>query len=355
MHRRTHFFILAALLIVVGRPTTATAQMTYTYEEYGERGVPTSSATNYLVSWPLSLDECEADRPISMVITSAPFDATGMTTLQWDLWQGGTGTTGANCQMATNRRGMGGATALCTQRPAWSGGGQLTTTMPTLTFRPRELFPAGCSDAGSGTFVFYAMAVSARGDTTTDVAATHFFAFNVALDLQPPMAPMLEDAAGDRQIAVAWTNVTSETLSGARVYVDTSATCGASTLLVGGAAAPATLTPAATISGSAPTSASLDGSTLGLAIGESAPMAVTVLDTARNESVLSNVACVERVPVEGFWDAYCRERMLSTEECDARYSGCSALPGDRRHGAAWLVLVALGLASARLRRKGGER
>lgn len=354
MHRRPHLWILAALLAAAW-PTAAHAQITYTFQTYGDRGTPTSGAANYLVSWPLSLAECEADEPISMVVTGAPFDGTGMTRLEWDLWQGGTGTAGANCQTATNRRATGGSAALCTHRSAWSGGGQVTTTMPTLTFRPQELFPDGCADTASGTYVFYVMAVSAPGDTTSDVATTNFYAFNVALDFEPPTAPMLEDAAGDRQIVVEWTNDTSETLSGARVYVDTSASCGASTLLVAGAAAPATLTPVALVSGSAPTSATVDGSGLGLMVGESAPMAVTVLDTARNESVLSNVGCIERVPVEGFWDAYCREQMLTTEQCNERYSGCSALPGERRHGAAWLVLVALGLASVRLRRKGGLR
>ena len=358
MHRRSHLWILAALLAAAW-PSAARAQMTYTYETYGDRGTPSSGAANYLVSWPLSLEECEADEPISMVVTNAPYDSTGMTRLEWDLWQGGTGSAGADCQTATNRRTSGGTAAVCTNRSAWSGGGQITTTMPTLTFRPQELFPDGCAATASGTYVFYVLAVSAPGDTTTDVAATGYFAFNVALDFQPPTAPMIEDAAGDRQIVVEWTNSTTETLSGARVYVDTSASCGASTLLVDGAAAPSTLTPAATVSGSAPTSATLDGESLGLEVGESAPIAVTVLDTARNESVLSNVGCVERVPVEGFWDAYCREHMLTTEQCNERYSGCSALPGERRRSVAWLVVLGLGLAALGrrhgARRRGGAR
>lgn len=349
MHRRPHLWIFAALLGAAW-PTAARAQITYTFQTYGERGTPSSGAANYLVSWPLSLEECEANAPISMVVTGAPFDGTGMTRLQWDLWQGGTGSSGANCQTAMNRRMSGGTAALCTNR-VWSGGGQVTTTMPTLSFLPQQLFPQGCSATASGTYVFYVLAVSAPGDTTTDVPVSSFFAFNVALDFQPPAAPMAEDAAGDRQIAVAWTNDTTETLAGARVYVDTSASCGASTLLVEGQAAPATLTPAANVTGSAPTSANLDGQTLGLAVGESAPMAITVLDTARNESVLSNVVCVARVPVQGFWDAYCRERMLSTEECRARYSGCSTAPGSRG-GLGWLATIAVGLFVAGRRKRG---
>lgn len=334
--------------------STARAQLTYTYLTYGDRGTPSSGATNYLVSWPLSFAECEANEPISMVVTGAPYDATGVTRLEWDLWQGGTGTSGANCQTATNRRVSSGSAALCTHRSAWDGGGQITATMPTLTFRPQELFPDGCSGTAQGTYVFYVLAVSAPGDTTTDLAATHYFAFNVALDFEAPEAPTVEDAAGDRQIIVNWTNNATETLAGAYVYVDTSAACGASTLLVDGASAPSSLSPVATVSGSAPTTATVDGSALGLAVGDSAPIAVTVYDTARNESVLSNVGCLERVPVEGFWDAYCREHGLSTTECSDRYSGCTAQPGSphRRHGL-WLVIAALALVLRR-RSRGGR-
>ncbi|MBX7190865.1 MAG: hypothetical protein K1X94_02350 [Sandaracinaceae bacterium] len=357
MHRRFSPLSLAALLAiaVAWQASEAHAQITYTYQTYGDRGTPSSGATNYLVSWPLSFAECEANEPIRMVITNAPYDATGVTRLEWDLWQGGTGTAGANCQTATNRRATTSA-AVCAHRTAWSGG-QITTTMPTLEFRPQELFPDGCNGTAQGTYVFYVLAVSAPGDTTTDVTANHHFAFNVALDFEAPEAPTVEDAAGDRQIAVEWTNAATETLAGARVYVDTSAACGASTLLVEGSAAPSSLTPAATVTGSAPTTADIDGADLGLAVGESAPMAVTVLDTARNESVLSNVACLERVPVEGFWDGYCREHMLSTDECRQRYSGCTAMPGlPSQRQLALLALAALGLVVARRRvGRGGAR
>ncbi len=359
MHRRSSpalfsFVLLAATIAATLAANTAHAQITYTFQTYGDRGTPTSGAANYLVSWPLSLEECEANLPISMVVTNAPYDATGMTRLEWDLWQGGTGTAGANCQTATSRRTSGGSAAVCTHRSAWDGGGQITATMPTLTFRPQELFPDGCEGTAQGTYVFYVLAVSAPGDTTTDVAATHYYGFNVALDFEAPDAPMLEDAAGDRQIVVEWTNVATETLAGARVYVDTAGTCDGTTSLVEGSAPPASLTPTE-VFGSAPVTASLDGADLGLEIGESAPVAVTVFDTARNESVLSNVACIERVPVEGFWDDYCREQMLSASECRARYSGCSAMPGvPARNGALALLLLALGAVVSR-RRAGGAR
>lgn len=344
---------LAVLAAMLGgtalAASPASAQITYTFQTYGDRDTPSSGATNYLVNWPISLAECEANEPISMVLTGAPYDATGMTRLVWDLWQGGTGSTGADCQTATNRRTSTGATAVCTHRPDWDGG-QITTTMPTLELRPQELFPDGCTTSTQGTYVFYVLAVSATNDTTTDVAATGYFSFSIALDFVAPTAPMVEDAAGDRQIVLEWTNETTETLSSARVYVDTSAPCGESTVLVAGEAPPSTISPVATVTGSAPTTANLDGADLGLAVGETASVAVTVLDLARNESVLSNVACIERVPVEGFWDAYCAERGLTTAECSARYSSCAALPG-RGSRSALGALALLGVALLVSRRR----
>lgn len=360
MHRRTSTALQLALSLATLLATLASApahaQLTYTFLNYGDRGTPASGATNYLVNWPISYEECVADQEISIVITNAPYDATGMTRLVWDLWQGGTGTAGANCQTATSRRTTGtGGEAVCNHRSAWAGGGQITQTMPTLTFRPEELFPAGCDSATQGTFVFYVLAMNATGDTTTDIAATHYFQFSVALDFEAPPASTLEDAAGDRQITVEWTNTATETLAGARVYVDTAGTCGGTTSLMAGAAAPAALTPTEVL-GSAPTSLSLDGEDLGLEIGDSVPIAVAVFDTARNESVLSNVACLERVPVSGFWDDYCREQMLDADECSARYSGCAAHPGSPgRPGALLLSLLALGAFFVRRRAVGGRR
>jgi hypothetical protein len=345
----------AGATLIAWAPASAEAQIAYTYQTYGERDAPSSGATNYLVNWPISQAECLADEPIRMIITNAPYDATGTTRLVWDLWQGGTGTSGANCQTSTNRRTVsGGSEAVCTQRTDWPGG-EITTSMPTLEFRPQELFPDGCTGSAQGTYVFYVLAMSARGDTTTDVGAAAFFTFSVALDFQAPEAPTVDDAAGDRQIQVTWENAATETLSGARIYVDTSVSCGEEGRLVAGSSVPSGLSPSGSVTGSAPNSITLDGADLGLAVGESAPFAVTVRDLARNESVLSNVGCIERVPVEGFWDAYCAERGLSTDECSTRYSSCAAMPGTRGRGALpWVILAGLALALG-ARRRGGAR
>ena len=354
MHLHHRIFAVALSLIAWSFPAIASAQITYTYGTYGERGAPASGATNYLVTWPISQAECEANLPITFQVSNAPF-VIG-TRLVWAIWQGGTGTSGANCQTSTNRRAMSGSVPVCTLT-TWDGG-EITTTMPTITVRPQELFPLGCTASGQGTYVFYALAVSARVDTTTEVAATNFFTFNIALDFTAPTAPMLSDAAGDRQIQLGWTNSTSETLAGANVYVDTSVTCDQeSTTLVARGVVPASLQPTVpTLLGSSPSSQTLDGEALGLAIGGSALVAVTLLDTARNESVFSNVACIQRVTVSGFWDAYCAENMLTVEECNARYSGCTASPGNQRFGVWGLIGIAalLTVVGRRTRARGAR-
>lgn len=358
MHRRSLSTLLLGLTCALAwHAQPVSAQITYTFLQYGDRDVPASGATNYLVNWPISYDECVANAPIRMTITGAPYDGTGVNRLEWDLWQGGTGTTGANCQTATNRRTMSGSAPLCAQRTPWTGGGQITTTMPTIQIRPQELFPDGCDATAQGTYVFYVLAVSAPGDTTTDVAAARYFSFSVALDFEPPSAPTLSDAAGDRAISVGWSNTTSETLSGARVYVDLDGDCDGATILSAGSAAPSSLAPATEISGSAPTSATLDGEALGLDLGDAVPMAVTVFDRARNESVLSNVACLSRVPVSGFWDEYCaQEGAGDADACRERYSGCTLQPS-RTSSAPWFAwsLFAVGLLALARRRLGDLR
>ncbi len=354
MHLHNRIFAVA-LALLAWSPTFASAQMTSTFATYGERPLPDSAAVNYLVNWPISQAECEANRPITLNVNNAPF--TVGTRLVWAIWQGGTGTAGANCQTANSRRpNSGSSTAACRLTP-WSGN-EITTTTPVISVTPQELFPQGCSETGDGTYVFYALAVSARVDDTTDVAAANYFSFSVAIDFTAPTAPSLSDAAGDRQIRLGWANNTTETLAGANVYVDTSVTCDEeSTILVAGGVVPDSLEPAVpTLLGSSPSSQTLDGQMLGLRIPGSALVAVTVLDTARNESVFSNVACIERVTVAGFWDAYCAENMLSAAECEARYSGCSASPGNRRLGLWGLAgIAALLTVVGRRKRARGAR
>lgn len=351
MHLHHRIFAVALALLAWSLPAMASAQMTVTFTDYNGRGTPASGVTTYFTDWPISQAECTTNAAINFQVSNAPF-VTG-TNLVWALWQGGS-TTGADCQLPGSRRVPGGGTPACTLS-AWDGG-TITSTTSTLMIPPGSLLPDGCPE--NGTYTFYLMAVGARDDTAATVAASHYFTFQVRFDRTAPAAPTVSNAAGDRQIQLNWANATSDTLAGANVYVDTSVRCtrsgtgdaGSSTgdgdagvagsRLVAGQPAPSTLRPVASPRGTSLASAMLDGEALGLSLPGSALVAVTVLDTARNESVLSNVACIERVSVSGFWNAYCAENMLSAEECNARYSGCTASPGNRRFGVWGLVGVA---------------
>jgi MYXO-CTERM domain-containing protein len=71
---------------------------------------------------------------------------------------------------------------------------------------------------------------------------------------------------------------------------------------------------------------------------------------ARNESVLSNVVCIERVQVQGFWDAYCAERgMADVEACRANYSCSIEAGGGSAPACGWAVGLAALAAVARRR------
>ena len=340
-------------LAMLLRPSLSEAQMTATYLAYGARGAPGTSSNTYFVNWPVSLAECSANAPVEVQLQNAPLMVG--TALTFALWRSsGGGTSPTQCQMGANRSG---ANPPCTRVETFAQP-MLTAVNQLISIPPQVFFDADCSR--SGDLVFFLMAMSSPTDIASDVPASNFVTLRIALDREAPGAPTVSDGAGDASTTVSWTNPSDTgTLYGARLYVDTGGTCGSgdggaadSTLRPGG---PPPSTATVTVTGGSPTSASVNLSTLGLDYGESVPVAVTLVDLARNESVLSNVACLTRVQVEGFWSAYCRENGLSGEECRARYGGCSASPRARSRGLlAALVFVALGVLGRRaLRTRGG--
>jgi hypothetical protein len=341
------------MALSLGVTSSASAQMTGIYLAYGERGSPGTDSSLYFTTWPVGIEECQANTPIQVQVNNAPFTGT-TTALVYDLWTGGTGPAPAACESALNRRSTTG-TPPCT-RVAWDGP-MVTGIQQVVSLNPQDLFGAACTMSGDR--AFFLMAVSASNDTTTDLTTANYVALRVVMDATRPEPPNVTDAAGDNAIPVSWTLPTDTgTLSAARVFVDRTATAcssgdggtGTSTL-VPGATPPTTAT--LTVTGGSPTTATLDGASIGLEYGESAAVAVSVLDLARNESVLSNVACITRVRVGGFWDSYCSEQGLSEEECAARYNGCSASVGRRSVGAplAIMGLVLLGAAVRSKKRK----
>ncbi len=349
--QRHSLLLFTSLALALGITSPAAAQMTGIYLEYGDRGAPGTDSSAYFTTWPIGIEECRANTPLQVQVNNAPFTGT-TTALVFDLWTGGTGPAPAACQTATNRRSTTGVPP-CT-RVAWDGP-MVTGIQQVVSLNPQDLFGAECTMSGDR--AFFLMAVSASNDTTTDLTTANYVTLRVVMDATRPGAPTVGDAAGDNAIPVSWTLPSDTgTLSSARVFVDTSATAcssgdggtGTSTL-VPGETPPASA--AVTVMGGSPTAATLDGAAIGLAYGQSAAVAVSVLDLARNESVLSNVACITRVRVGGFWDSYCSEQGLSEEECRARYNGCSVSVGDRSTGVVALGVLGLALLGATVRTK----
>lgn len=357
--RPTATIALSVLLSLVGFAfgSVAEAQLTFTFAAYGTRGTPSASAT-YFQTLPLSGDECDANTPISISVLNAPWDSTGQNPRSWTLWRGGSGTTTGNCTAGSSRIVTSGSTPACTLVSTF-GPELIESATETLSVRPQDLFP-DCSIA-SADLNFFLLAMS--GDASTDqstIATGYYFNFRAVLDGQAPPAPVATDGFGDQAITVSWTPASSSgTLGGASIYVDVAASCAGgdggvrSSLLVPGEAPPSTINPVRTITGTG-TSTTVDPTTLGLELDEGVVGAVAVRDVAGNESVLSNLICLRRVQVSGFWDSYCREQGLSQADCNARYGSCSvshvggggSVPG----GLGALGLVLAGLLVRRKRR-----
>lgn len=338
-HFPLRLFLSALITCLVG-PSLAQAQMTATYLEYGSRGAPGTNSSTYFINWPVSADECTANDPIEVQLQNAPFiTGTTYTMALWLASAGGTSPTA--CNLGMNRSGT---TPPCTRVTTFDQP-TLTAVNQVIAIPPQVFFGTDCS--ATGDLVFFLMAMSSPTDISSDVPATNFVTLRIMLDRTPPDAPTVADAAGDENVTVSWTNPTdTNTLYAANIYVDRTGTCGSgdggtgSSVLVEDGTPPASITPV-TITGGSPTSGAVNLSFLDY--GESVPVAVTLVDLARNESVLSNVACLTRVQVEGFWDAYCRENgypdtVDGRAACRAAYDGCSASPG-RGNGSALALLV----------------
>jgi hypothetical protein len=355
---------LTLLLLGTGVAARAEAQMSAVFLEYNGRGAPGTASNTYFVNWPVSRAECMANTPLIQVqINGAPYTGTGGT-LVLALWTGGTGPGPAACENPMNRTSASG-TPICTLVSGFTAP-MLNGPQQTVALPPQALFGADCTTTTDD--AFFLMASSTANDISTTFTTANFVTLRIASDMDLPGAPTLADASGDAAVSVTWSNAADTgTLSEARVFVDTRGTCGggdggtASSTLIPGGTPPSAAT--LTVTGGSPTSATLDAGALGLAVGQSAVIAVSVRDLARNESVLSNLACITRVEVEGFWEAYCREQGLPVNDgstaCRDRYDGCSVGTPSAR-GSAWrpalaLSILALSFVGARIRKARSAR
>lgn len=215
-----------------------------------------------------------------------------------------------------------------------------------------------CPADGEPTFWFLAVDSSHGGE---DVAM-NFGTLKVKFDTKVPAAPdNVEGGAGERQIPISWETDEKEN---ARfiVYIDDQATSGddgsdggtssdgkcSSSRLVAGSAAK-------DIPKSIPTQVIEEGTATGLDLdakdidGNLAAVGVVAVDIAGNESTLSELACVEVVPTEGFWEHYQKAGGTADTGCAVHAQPGGVARGEAR-GALVLALGLLALARARRRR-----
>lgn len=390
--------VLAAL---VGA-APARAQMTARFLDYGtERGSPGADSTTYFANWPLSEAECIANVGIPVRLEMVPVQ---MPNLVLDLWDvgGGSGTP-SMCQDGPTRAST--TAPVCTHLDMV---GTASTTPTIVMVPPQTFFPDGCATFADRSF--YVMALSSEGDTSQTLMNTHYALVRVVLDPVAPGAPEVDDAAGDTAVRISWSVPDgTEALRRARVHVE-ACDCGVARTDGGPTDAPAAMTTDAPVdldadldagpvdatldvdagldldagmdldasgddagmaaaggggpmvfevTGSSPTSYTFDAAGFGLDLNQTACVTVTLVDLAGNEGPASNVACVTRVEVDGFWDAFCEDHGFDPTvpaelaECRARYAGCSCRTVGRGSRAGWslglLATVCLALVLRRAR------
>lgn len=340
--------LLGALALTLGLlgPSAAHAQgsVGIVVEAFGGR--PAASLLAGPTGRAISAGECMANTPIPLQLTGVPFSPT--MTQYVSVWRGTQ--TSAACQTGTNRRSTGTTDPPCT----FVGSFDVDSTMFDIPLGSMDAFDS-CDTATTQEFWF--LIVPAPEDNTTDVAAANYGSLLIALDPTPPSVPTgLEPAAGDTQIEISWDNPTSETLSGANIYVDPAGCDETGAVIAGGtlvAGQPPPGDPQVEVSGTAVRAATLNGEALGLEYGQYAAVAVTLVDLGTNESNLSNVVCIQRVEVRGFWDAYCADRGLDDAACTDQYGCAVSVPGGGRGWLAGLgfVLGAILLVSRRRSRR----
>ncbi|NOY92179.1 MAG: hypothetical protein GXP55_13365 [Deltaproteobacteria bacterium] len=207
-----------------------------------------------------------------------------------------------------------------------------------------------CDTGGSEVSLFLWALATGESETTGDITTAQYGFVQFAVDPTPPAAPVPNETAssGDTAISITWPAVGEIDVT-YRAYVDTASGSCEATTLVAGAPAPVDVTGIISRrTGSDARSISLNGASLGLTDRQSAAVAITAVDANDNESPISQIVCITRVPTAGFCDVYAAD---TGESCP---QGCSVSPpGTSPSPLPLLVpfaLIALGLSRRRSRR-----
>ncbi len=351
--RPAALFAIAVALCAV--PSSALAALMASVLAFGTHATPVNFMTQ-----PLGLNDCGNAVHIQFTgITSM-----GTTAQVIDVWRAAAATT----MCPTGALARTGTAQVCFPINVSAGNTVTNLTQFNLGVTPSELFgpvPGNlaavdpCTTPVTTTQYFFFAQTGNAGDTSTMWPAGTYLVMPIAVDTQRPTAPVLNGpAAGDTSVALSWTTGETGTIGSERVYFDPAGCSGggdggtgSSSVLMAGAPPPTSAlvhtVPSLGTSGSVPTSA-LTGWASGT-YGQSGAIAITVLDSAGNESMLSNVICVQHVRVTGFWEQYCAEHGMTTAQCTSNYHGCSVGVPSRRLdlGALGLLGAALGLLVAR--------
>jgi len=288
-----------------------------------------------LVTIPLSAADCSsasADLRLEMVDS---------TKNQIDIWRG------SNCNDTTQRAGM--ASNECVNF-ALMGQDQIINTRSQMDFEGvafAELLE-GCSLADGQ----YGIWFLATNMASSNEEVTNYASLDIVLDTTAPLAPVnVVGGRGGTQINVTWeagNGVEASDHKEYRVYGDPSSavdgdSCeGSTTVFVPGEPTPSGVFELSRGTGR---SATINPDMFNIAENRSGYVAVVEVDQAGNESVVSEVACIARVPTTGFCDAY-GENCTS---CSA--SGAPGLPLGAPYGALGVFALALlGLRRRKSRR-----
>jgi MYXO-CTERM domain-containing protein len=316
------------LLAVLAWPAGASAQVRCTIGAFGGH-----LTGDDLALTPIGIAECDLRIPIA--VSGLTMSSTQR---YLDLWRADAPS--ASCELGTMRAS---STTCESLGLAASDVGFTGTAAQTLMVTPRQLF--GQCDT-SATETLYLFDAASTGDVSTSYTTADFCTLALALDVSPPAAPTLSPAgpAGDA-VMLTWSNPPDlGPRAGMAAYVDRTGCGGGS--LVAGAAGPLdhrvfTLRPGAPITRTQiPTSAFGWSSTT---FGEQVAIAITVGDSAGNDSVLSNVICVTHAAVAS-------DAGMSAPPSGG---GCACRAGRvGQSGTGWPALLAMAaLAASRSRRR----
>lgn len=279
---------------------------------------------NVVLTVPINAKECEGNVDITFRLTGVPTNQPTM-----DIYYG------QNCQNSVNRLGSGSTPTTCT----FVRNIEIRGASGLLEFdvSVQELDCAAGSTADRQVF-FLPVSTTQGGD---EVAV--FGEQIMKIDTQPPNPPTeVMGGVGEATVPVTWT-FTGTDVNEFFVYWDPNDTDCTSALLVPGQPLDSTGLGLGRVKASA--SARRTSISDALEVGQQASVAVVAVDLAGNESVLSNVDCIEGVSTTSWLELH---RAQGGRTGDT----CSVTPWNVRHAATplmWLSVIALLIARARRR------